>query len=638
MPAPSHLLGSSAVRFENFELDPARGILSRNGHKLKLQPQPFRVLELLVARAPAIVTREDLGDHVWGSAVHVDLDLSLNYCIRQIRQALDDSASTPRFIETLPRQGYRFIAPVIHTEVPELTSDAAHAILPVLPENLTHLPAPAARETSSTPLRRSTVVTLSCLLAVLLVITAAALHWSHRPAASAPPAIHSLAVLPLDNLSGDPAQDYFADGMTDELITMLARNSTLSITSRTSVMQYKGAHRPLREIARQLGVDAILEGSLARSPDGSVHLNVQLIQAPADTHLWAESYDRGARDLVALPREVAQSIAARLGRAIPFPTPRFIRPEAHDAYLRGHYLWFRGKNDEAGVWFRKAIDLQPDYALGWTGLSIYYGQGVIGGELDPRESLALEEESARKAVALDDSLPEAHLALSAALFVNRWDWPAAHAEGSRALALDPRFAEAWHFRAKILAALNRQDEAIAAQRKATEIAPFERPWALAYSLVLARRYDDALAEVQQRLESNPRDPDMYWFRMLAWEGKGNEKEAADANIQALQMAGDTVAAEKVRSAFRRGGYPAILRARLTALERQAASHYVSPFDLARLHASLGERDRSLALLEEALRQRAPGLLWVETDPAFDLLHADPRYRAVLRAIGLPSPS
>ena len=339
--------------------------------------------------------------------------------------------------------------------------------------------------------------------------------------------------------------------------------------------------------------------------------------------------------LVVLPREVAQSIAARLGSAVPSPAPRFIRPEAHDAYLRGHFLWFRGKNDEAGVWFKKAIDLQPDYALGWTGLSIYYGQGAIGGDLPPADSLGPEEQTAQKAVELDDSLPEAHLAFGAALLVNRWDWPQAQTEITRAIALDPRFAEAWHFRAKILAALNQHDEAIAAQRKATELAPFERPWALAYSLLLARQYDDALTELQQRLESNPRDADMYWFRMLAWEGKGNDRQAVDAEVQALLLSGETAAAEKLKRDFRQGGYPAVLRARLADLERKAATHYVSPVDLASLHASLGDRDRGVALLQEALHQHAPGLLWIQCDPAFDLLHADPRYRTLIHQIGLP---
>ena len=286
--------------------------------------------------------------------------------------------------------------------------------------------------------------------------------------------------------------------MTDELITMLAKNSTLRVVSRTSVMQYKGARRPLPEIARALGVDGILEGSIARSGE-KVHMTVQLIQAPSDTHLWAESYDRDASDIVSLPREAAQTIAKRLNSAVPqAPLPRYVNPEAHDAYLRGRYLWYAGQYGKSFGYFKKATELQPDYAPGWSGLSIYYEASAIDGQKSPAETLAAGEEAARKAVQLDDSFPEAHLALCAAIFINRWDWTRSDQECKRAIELDPEFAEAYHFRAKILATLNRNQEAIEAQKKATELDPFARPFALAYSYQLARQYDAALTDALQR--------------------------------------------------------------------------------------------------------------------------------------------
>ena len=221
-------------------------------------------------------------------------------------------------------------------------------------------------------------------------------------------AIASLAVLPLANLSGDPNEEYFADGMTDELTTMLAKDSTLRIVSRTSAMQFKDAHRSLPEIARALNVDAILEGSISRSSN-QVHMTLQLVRGDTDSHLWAESYDRDTNDVAALPDDAARAIAARLNSSTPpHANGRYINPEAHDAYLRGHYDWVVGRNEDAGRYYQQAVDIQPDYALGWTGLADYYAMGAIGGVLDPLQALPQAEAAARKAVELDDSLPRAH--------------------------------------------------------------------------------------------------------------------------------------------------------------------------------------------------------------------------------------
>jgi TolB-like protein len=232
------------------------------------------------------------------------------------------------------------------------------------------------------------------------------------------PVITSLAVIPLENLSGDPNQEYFADGMTDELITMLAKDSTLHITSRTSVMQYKGAHRPLPEIARTLHVDAIVEGSVSRSTN-RVHMTLQLIRADTDTHLWAESYDRDTDGVALLPDNAARAIAHRLNSAsFSSGRARYVKPEAHDAYLRGLYYWYAGQNESAGKYFKLATSLQPDYAQGWSGLSSYYGQSGDT-TMDPEEALPKAEESAAKALELDPSLADAHLSMGATILFRR---------------------------------------------------------------------------------------------------------------------------------------------------------------------------------------------------------------------------
>ncbi len=314
-------------------------------------------------------------------------------------------------------------------------------------------------------------------------------------------------MLPLDNLSGDSSQDYFADGMTDELITMLAKESNLRVVSRTSVMQYRGARRPLPEIARALHADAIVEGSVSRSAH-QVHMTLQLIRADTDSHLWADSYERDAND-VALPDEAAKAIANQLHRAVPaVKANRYVNPAAHDAYLHGNYLWLSDHMDQSGAWFQKAIDLQPDYALAWAGLADYYGEGIAGDVLDPRTSILPEEQAAERALALDPNLPQAHQALAAMFLIDRWDWANADREIRRAISLDPQNGELYYLQGCVLQAVKRDAEAIDSGKKEMEIDPFSRPYALAGFYVGARQYDAALKEIHLRLEANPNNPDL----------------------------------------------------------------------------------------------------------------------------------
>jgi tetratricopeptide (TPR) repeat protein len=415
---------------------------------------------------------------------------------------------------------------------------------------------------------------------------------------------------------------------------MLAKNSTLRVVSRTSSMQYKGAHRPLPEIARELGVDGILEGSISRSGD-KVHMTIQLIQAPTDTHLWAESYDRNANDVVTLPNEAAQTIAKQLGTTVPQRAPaRYISPEAHDAFLRGRYIWFTGDNEEAGRYFKKATELQPDYALGWAGLSMYYGQGIIDGEIEPKY-LAAGLEAARKAVALDDSLPEAHLVLGAMLLIDPWDFTQADPELGRAIELDPRYAEAYHFRSKMYILLNRNDEAIQLQKKAMELDPFERPYGMVHAYAQTRQYDAAITDNLQRLATMPQDLTLHWFLCDTYRRKGDLKQAAEEWEKATLLSGDKDTAAIIHQTFQKGGYSALLLWRLDALKQKALKGYVSPVDFALQYAQLGQKEKTLSYLEAGLREHNPALLWIQDDPAYDFLHSDERYRSIIKATGLP---
>jgi TolB-like protein/DNA-binding winged helix-turn-helix (wHTH) protein len=611
----------NTVRFGLFELDLRTRQLTKNGVKIRLPQQSIQALSLLLERPGEIVTREELRQRLWPSDVFVDFDHGLNKSIQKLRDALGDSAGSPRYIETFPRIGYRFIGPANgSTGIREPTSDTNTPP----PQNLASAPqAGIAGSRRARWLFIAAWIGLGALTAGLLI------RWRLR--ASEP--IQSLAVLPLDNLSGDSSQDYFADGMTDELITMLAKDSTLRIVSRTSVMQYRGARRPLPEIARALHADAILEGSVSRSAD-QVHMTLQLIRADTDSHLWADSYERNAND-VALPDEAAKAVAKQLHRAVPIVKDiRYVSPAAHDAYLHGRYLWFGARMEESGPWFRKAIDLQPDYALAWAGLADYYGEGIASDVLDPRTSIVPEEQAAQRALELDPDLPAAHRAMGAMFLIDRWDWAGADRETLRAISLDPQDGDLYYLRACLFQAVNREAEAIDLGKKVMEIDPFSRPYALASLYEYTRQFDATLAEIRLRLEANPNNLDLLGLEMDTLRRMGNYKEAVDAWAKWHILTGDPQSAVDLRRAYERGGVRGFVRWQLERRLFQAKNHYVSPVELASYYAQLGDKERTLALLEEGYRQRATDTLWIQGDPAYDFVHADPRFRSIVQKTGV----
>ena len=621
-------------RFADVKIDLDSFRLSKAGRVLEVEPKALNLLIFMVRNPGRLVERRELIGAVWGDSFVTDH--VLNRAIGQLRKVLEDDAKVPRYIETVPTLGYRFIAQV-ETETPKPPAEIDPSPVNSLPPS----PEPqGADEIALTPLNdsgpRLRRRTIYAGVALFLVGISAALWVSHgRAGVSAVAPIKSLAVIPLDNLSGDPGQDYYADGMTDELITMLAKNSTLRVTSRTSILQYKGAHRPLREIAQTLGVDGILEGSVARTGN-QVHMTLQLIQAPTDTHLWAESYDREMKDVPGLPREVAEAIAKRLNSTVPsLPPARYVNPEAHDAYVHGRYLWISGDYEESHEYLKKATEIQPDYALGWSGLADYYGAGAASGELDPKQAFPQQEAAARKAIQLDDSLAQAHLAMAAVYFFGRWDWAAADREALRAIELDPKFAEAYYFRAMILSTLNRHQEAIESGKKSLEIDPFSRPYALAGLYNDAREYDAALKDAFQRLESTTNNIGLLGAVASAYWNKAMFKEAVDFEAQADLSEGDKESALGKRRAFQQEGAKGVVQWRLRTLNKAAAKGYVSPVGLAGVYGELGEREKALALLDEAYRQHSPNLLGIQHNPDFDFLHSEERYRTIIREMGLP---
>ena len=616
--------GPGAVyEFSEFRLDCGRFELLRKSLPLRLERKPMELLILLISREGQLVSRAEIAERLWSSEVFVDTEHGINTAIRKLRQTLRDDPAEPRFIQTVTGIGYRFLAPVIiQSQVPELPIGERE---PSTVVQLASINQPPAR----TYAHRALWLTVAAALVLLLGILIA----RHR-LSSSPPVIKSLAVLPLDNVSGDAGQEYLAAGVTDELITMIARNSTLRITSRTSVMQYKGAHRPISEIARALGVDSIVEGSVAREGN-RFHMTLQLIRADNDSHLWAESFDRDASD-TSLAEEAARKISERLHSATPVAaTQSYINPEAHDAYLRGKYLWFSQNMQESGAYFRRATEIQPDYAEAWAGLANYYGEGAATDVLDPRTAFGPQEEAAKRALELAPDSAEAHLAMSAVYLIARWDLTNADLESQRAISLDPHDGELYYFRSCVLNAMDRHAEAIEAAKRSVELAPYQRPFALAVMYILDRQYDAALSELRLRLEAQPKNADLLFTKLDALRKKGDYKEAADAWQQGLVASGDDKMARQVRQAYEKGGWRGLILWQLHLREGQAKSRYISPVELANYHAQLGEREQTLALLEEGYRQRATDMRWIQQDPAYDFLNADPRYRSILSQMGGP---
>jgi TolB-like protein/DNA-binding winged helix-turn-helix (wHTH) protein/cytochrome c-type biogenesis protein CcmH/NrfG len=639
----SSYVSASVYQFGDLRLDCGAFELLRDGHSLRVERKPMELLILLASRPGQLVTRTEIAERLWSSEVFVDTEHGINTAVRKLRYLLRDDPENPQFIQTVTGMGYRFIAPVATVE-PE-----PPAFMPtsgVQQESRSECyPDQAGSEASVAPASVAAtgrhrhlwiaVAAVAILIAVLVPFVGhhpLATRLLHRNSVSP---INSLAVLPLDNLSGDPNQEYFADGMTDELITMLAKDSTLRITSRTSVMQFKGARRPLREIAHDLDVDGILEGSVARS-GGQVHMTLQLIRADTDTHLWAESYDRGNNDAPLLPDQAARQITGYLHKASSVAaTGRSVNPDAHDAYLRGRFLFFANRFEEAETHFQKAADLQSDYAPAWAGLAQCYGASTMDGRHDPRIAYPRADAPATRALALDPTLPEAHMAMAGLLFLGHWDWIHADQEVLRAIELDPHQAEPYHLRARILTAVGRGQEAIAVQKKQMELDPFARPWGMAQTYYNVRQYDAAISDARLRLENSPNDVRLLYFIARSLFDEGRYKEATDAWASLYRAVNAPQAAAEAEDAYQAGGYRALVRWQLRSEQKEAKAHYLSPVDLAYLHAELGQRDQTLALLEEGFQHHSPQILWIQTEKAYDFLHADPRYQSLIHRIGLP---
>jgi TolB-like protein/DNA-binding winged helix-turn-helix (wHTH) protein len=635
-------MSESQYRFAEFQLDCASFELRRQGRaqkseRISLERIPMELLILLLERQGSVVTRQEIVDRLWGKDVFVDTEHGINTAIRKIRQALRDDPDNPRFIHTVSGKGYRFVteenghpphAAAVPPEAPPLMWGQ-----PPRPSGGADVSRRSLTQTETTT--KSTNLKLS--IAIFLLLAAAltyAFHGRIFSSASARSHIQSIAVLPLANLSGDAAQDYFADGMTDELITALAKNRTLRVVSRTSVMQYKGVNRTVRDLARELGVDGVLEGSIERTSN-RVHMTVQLIYAPTDSHVWAESYDRDLDQAYSLPEELSRIVAKEVKAATATtPAPRHISPEAYDAYLRGRYYWFAVDTDQSQQAFEKAIQLQPDYAAAWSGLADAYCLRAVYGLGPGPEAMAKTESAARKAVELDDSSPEAHNSLSAWYFFFAWDPQRALAEADRALALNPHFTLAHFLRAHALIALHRTDEAIQEEKRFVELDPFVFPWALGLAYLNLGQIDNAIAELRVRTQVQPNDFFSHYALAEAYWLEGMWPDFAQQIEKEIALTESPEKAAEIHQAYERGGYKAVSQKRLEFLEARSRKMYASPLDFAYQYAFLNDKEQTLKSLEDSFRDRSPGMAFLQNEPLFNFVHDDPRYKALVKKMGI----
>jgi len=644
---------SSVVRFGTYEVSLRSGEVRKAGARIRVQQQPMKLLEILLERPGQVFTREELRSRIWPNENSGDFDQAVNIAIAKLRSALGDSAENPRYIETLPKRGYRFIA-----EVSVVKADASAKRLESEAEAVGTEPAridPAGIEPghqlrgsglSLAPKRRRWPmlgVTVSLALVLSLLILAV---WLFRSRPLPPTGIRSIAVLPLDNFSGDPSQDYFADGMTDELITDLAQISALRVISRTSVMVYKGAHKPLPEIARELNVDAVVEGSVQRSGD-QVRITAQLIQAPTDKHLWAASYEGNLRDTLALQNRVARAIAEQIRIEVTpqeqaaLKSAKVINPDAYEEYLKGRYFWNKRTADglkKALDHFNQAVAKEPNYAAAYSGLADTYA--LLGdwqyAVMTAKEALPKAKAAAMKALELDDSLSEAHTSLAFCLDGFDWNFEAADREFRRAIELNPGYATAHHWYAWHLSLVGRNNEAIAEMRKAESQDPFSLiiNADLAELLLLAHFPDDSIQQSRKTIEMDRGFAMAHNQLAQAYLAKHMFGEAIAELQKAIELSGGcpTCTANLARAYAASGRKAEALRL-LNDLKKQSGERYPHTSEIATIYAALGDNDQAMTWVEKGYEERFnPGVL---LRPGFDPLRSDPRFQQLLRRIGLP---
>jgi TolB-like protein/DNA-binding winged helix-turn-helix (wHTH) protein len=639
--SPSPSSRPQRIAFDNFEVDLRSGELRKHGSRIRLQAQPFQLLVLLLANAGQVVTREEICCELWPTNTFVDFEHSLAAAVNKIRDALGDSADTPKYVETLPKRGYRFIGKV--------KSEPPVVVFPTETqesEGLAAVVAPTAGISSARMLARA----LAAVLAVAALVVAALFIWKivreRRIALRSSPRIQSLAVLPLVNLSSDVGQDFFADGMTEELTTDLGKIGALRVISRTSAMRYKDTKEPLSEIARELNVDAVVEGTVARS--GS-HLRVtaNLVQASPEKHLWAETYEREVGDALTLQGEIAQAVAREIQVKLTqqeqhiLAAARPVNPEAYDIYLRGLYtmrgMESAGSSEKAIKYFQQAIEKDPSYAAAYSALSEVYSIWIPGMTRSPRNLMPKAREFALKALTLDNTIADAHSELGMIALFYDWDWSAAEKEYKQTMALNPNhvWAREWHARG--LATQGRTEEAIAEAKRVLALSPTPLEWDYPiWIFVLARRYDLARERAQELLEVAPNWVWGHFEMAQVYEQEGQLEKAAQESLKADELFGmDPKRVTQLKVTLAKSGAKGYWKRTLENYRESAESNYVPSVLVAETCVRVGNKECAFEWLGRGFEERDDLMINLKVEPVFDSLHSDSRFQDLVRRVGIP---
>ena len=619
-------------RFGLFEFDAASRELRKQGRIVRISGQPVEILAMLLSHPGEVVTREDLQQKLWGADTFVDFEHSLNAAMKRLRAVIGDSAETPRFIETLARRGYRFIAPVQH----ESTARAAEVLAQPIPT--------PARNRS----RLSRLIVPGLLAAALLVAAGLTIRLGgSRPADTPAAQIRSLAVLPLKNLSGNPEDDYFSDGLTDELRAQLAGISALRVISQTSSLHYKGTNKPLSEIARELDVKAVVEGSVLHSGD-RVRINVQLVQAAPERRIWGQSYERDLHGILRLQSDVAQAIADEVrvkltaGEKARLSAVRASDPQAHLDYAKGRVYW--NKRTEEGLrksieYFHQAIAKDPGYALAQAGLADAWVSMAWYAYVPPREAFPAAKDAATNALKLDPGLAEAHTTLAFITLYYDWDWAGAEREFQRAIQLNPNYANAHHWYAEYLSLTGRHERAIQESERARDLDPLSsiiKTW-VGSRYYFARRYDMAVEQYRSVLETDPDFVPVHLTLGQAYEQKGMLPEAIAELEKGVTLSGASpVCLAALAHAYGVAGRAGQASNLIGELRELSARRYVSPFDLATALVGSGDKQRALASVLAAVEERSPRLLFLKVDPRFDVLRPNARFQELVAQVYPPN--
>jgi len=641
------MLANGAVdgcyRFGVFEANGRTAELRKQGRPIRLRGRPFDILLLLLARGGDVITRDELRQKLWPADTFVDFDHGLNSAMNRLREALGDSADNPRFIETIPRRGYRFIAPI------ELVGSRVGAPVPDAPESVSASPkaltAPATLAAALTVSRPSRIIVLLATGALAVAIVVALVYLRRPPAADSHRSKMTLAVLPFDNLSSESDQEFFADGFTEEMIAELGKldPDRLGVIARTTTRLYKNTRKNINQIRQELGVDYVLEGSIRRASN-RMRITAQLVQTSDMTHLWAESYDRDVADALTIQSEVAMKIAHSLALALRRPPPvagTGPSSSTYDLYLRGRA--FRDQATEESTrkaieYFQKAIAADPQYARAYAGLAdAYWLLGAPGWEVEQPATLFEKAQSnAQRALALDPQLAEARAVLSMIRLSYQWDRAASEREIREAIRLNPSYAQAHQYYSTVLTTAGRFDEAIAEAKRALELDPLSAPASttLGVRYYYAGRISEARAQFQRTVEAAPE------FAVAHWGLAQCARAQDDAGTELAEL----------RRAVDLSGNSAYMRAHLAfglatsgdhdralaiqrELELESHERYQSPYHRALIAAGLGDREEMIRALERAFADRSGWLVFLPVEPEFAGVRQMPEVQRLLARVG-----